>query len=128
MDVRLTSVRHAARAAFIAAVLAAAPVLAAAAGLSVPYQTFALPNGLKVIVHEDHTLPLVSVNIWYHVGSSDEKLGRTGFAHLFEHLMFMGSQHVPTGRFDQLLESAGCDNNASTNEDRTDYYEDGPSN
>src|SRR5207244_12326075 len=86
------------------------------------------PNGLQVIVHEDHSVPVVAVNTWYHVGSSDEKPGRTGFAHLFEHIMFMGSQHVPTGEFDRLLEAAGADNNGSTTEDRTNHYEDGPSN
>jgi len=96
--------------------------------LHVPYQTFTLPNGLQVLLHEDHSVPLVSVNMWYHVGSSDEKPGRTGFAHLFEHIMFMGSQHVPTGEFDRLLEAAGGDNNGSTTEDRTNYYEDAPSN
>src|SRR5437667_12858188 len=96
-----------------------------AQALHVPYQTFTLPNGLQVLLHEDHSVPLVSVNVWYHVGSSDEKPGRTGFAHLFEHIMFMGSQHVPTGEFDRLLEAAGGDNNGSTTEDRTNYYEDG---
>jgi zinc protease len=99
-----------------------------AQSLRVPYQTFTLPNGLQVIVHEDHSVPVVAVNSWYHVGSSDEQPGRTGFAHLFEHIMFMGSQHVPTGEFDRLLEAAGADNNGSTTEDRTNYYEDGPAN
>jgi zinc protease len=106
----------------------AAPAALRAQNLRVPYRSFTLPNGLKVFVHEDHTVPIVTVNTWYHVGSADEKTGRTGFAHLFEHLMFMGSQHVPTGEFDRLLESAGADNNGSTTEDRTNYYEDGPSN
>jgi zinc protease len=96
--------------------------------LRVPHTAFTLPNGLQVIVHEDRTVPVIAVNMWYHVGSGDERLGRTGFAHLFEHIMFMGSQHVPTGRFDQLLEAAGADNNGSTTEDRTNYYESGPSN
>ncbi|MDQ6737043.1 MAG: insulinase family protein, partial [Gemmatimonadota bacterium] len=91
-------------------------------------EKYTLPNGLEVILHEDHTTPMVAVNTWYHVGSGDEKFGRTGFAHLFEHLMFMGSQHVPTGQFDQMLEAAGGNNNASTNEDRTNYYETVPSN
>jgi len=100
----------------------------AAAPLRVPYETFTLPNGLQVIVHEDHSVPVVSVNIWYHVGSGDERAGRTGFAHLFEHIMFMGSQHVPTGEFDKLLEAAGGDNNGSTTEDRTNYFEDAPAN
>ncbi len=111
--------------------LAALAVLAAgafAAPIRVPFSTFTLANGLKVIVHEDHSVPIVTVNTWYHVGSSFEKPGRTGFAHLFEHIMFMGSQHVPTGDFDRLLEAAGADNNGSTTEDRTNYYEDGPAN
>ncbi|HET7295634.1 MAG TPA: pitrilysin family protein, partial [Gemmatimonadales bacterium] len=99
-----------------------------AQALRVPYQRFTLPNGLQVIVHEDHSVPVVAVNTWFHVGSSDEQPGRTGFAHLFEHIMFMGSQHVPTGDFDRLLEAAGGDNNGSTTEDRTNYYEVGPSN
>jgi len=81
-----------------------------------------------VILHEDHTTPLVAVNTWFHVGSGDEQVGRTGFAHLFEHIMFMGSQHVAVGQFDQLLESAGANNNGSTTEDRTNYYETLPSN
>src|SRR5258705_1733306 len=108
----------------------AASGVAAQAGapLRVPYETFTLPNGLQVIVHEDHSVPVVSVNVWYHVGSGDERAGRTGFAHLFEHIMFMGSQHVATGEFDRLLEAAGGDNNGSTTEDRTNYYEDGPAN
>jgi zinc protease len=97
-----------------------------AQSLRVPYETFTLPNGLQVIVHEDHSVPVVAMNTWYHVGSSDEQPGRTGFAHLFEHIMFMGSAHVPTGEFDRLLEAAGGDNNGSTTEDRTNYYEDGP--
>ena len=107
---------------------AGGPAALGAQTLRVPYQTFTLPNGLQVILHEDHSLPIVAMNTWYHVGSSDETPGRTGFAHLFEHIMFMGSQHVPNGVFDRLLEAAGADNNASTTEDRTNYYEDGPAN
>jgi zinc protease len=94
----------------------------------VPYQTFTLPNGLTVILHEDHSVPLVSVNVWYHVGSANEKPGRTGFAHLFEHLMFEGSKNVKEGLFDSLLEAAGGGNNASTYPDKTNYYIDVPSN
>jgi len=118
------------RAAPVLAALALAaiqPARAAAQALHIPYRTFTLPNGLTVFVTEDHSVPIVTVNTWYHVGSADERAGRTGFAHLFEHLMFMGSQHVPTGDFDKLLEAAGGDNNGSTTEDRTNYYEDGPS-
>ncbi len=110
-----------------AALLAAAPP-AAHAQLRVPHERFTLDNGLTVIVHEDRSVPIVAVNMWYHVGSGDERAGRTGFAHLFEHIMFMGSQHVPTGDFDRLLEAAGADNNGSTTEDRTNYYETGPAN
>ncbi|HYL21177.1 MAG TPA: pitrilysin family protein [Gemmatimonadales bacterium] len=99
-----------------------------AQSLRVPYQTFTLPNGLQVVLHEDHSVPVVAVNTWFHVGSADEQPGRTGFAHLFEHIMFMGSEHVPTGEFDRQLEAAGADNNGSTTEDRTNYYEDGPAN
>src|SRR6058998_2442899 len=109
--------------------LSASPAVhLSAQSLRVPYETFTLPNGLQVILHEDHAVPVVAVNIWYHVGSADEQPGRTGFAHLFEHIMFMGSQHVLTGEFDRLLEAAGADNNGSTTEDRTNYYEDGPAN
>src|SRR2546423_2061101 len=108
--------------------VAAATGRLSAQTLRVPYTTFTLPNGLQVLLHEDHSVPVVAVNTWYHVGSSDERAGRTGFAHLFEHIMFMGSAHVPTGEFDKLLEAAGGDNNGSTTEDRTNYFEDAPSN
>lgn len=90
--------------------------------LNLPYTRFVLPNGLTVILHEDHTLPMVSVNLWYHVGSSYEKKGRTGFAHLFEHLMFEGSKNVAEGDYDNLLEAVGGNNNGSTTEDRTNYF------
>lgn len=110
---------------------AQSPAAAAApsrAPLEVKYSQFTLPNGLQVILHEDHTVPMVSVNVWYHVGSGREKPGRTGFAHLFEHLMFMGSGHVKEGQFDLLLEANGGSNNGSTTEDRTNYYIDVPTN
>jgi zinc protease len=112
-----------------ALVLAGVPALAAAqsAPLKVPATVDTLANGLTLIIHEDHTVPVVSTNVWFHVGSGDEKPGRTGFAHLFEHLMFMGSQNAPYPQFDRLLEAAGADNNGSTTEDRTNYYENGPS-
>src|SRR5881628_579785 len=98
------------------------------APLTVPFTQFTLPNGLHVILHEDHTVPLATVNVWYHVGSAREKPGRTGFAHLFEHLMFEGSAHVKEGEFDTLLEASGATNNGSTNNDRTNYIIDIPSN
>lgn len=82
-----------------------------------------LPGGLTLLVHEDHRLPLVAVNLWYHVGAADERAGRSGFAHLFEHLMFEGSRHVGR-RFDELLEGAGATNvNGTTSWDRTNYFE-----
>ena len=92
------------------------------------FEKYTLPNGLEVILHEDHSTPIVTVNTWYKVGSGDEKPGRTGFAHLFEHIMFMGSENVAVGMFDKELEAAGADNNGSTTEDRTNYYENLPSN
>jgi len=96
--------------------------------INVPYNMFTLKNGLTVILHEDHSVPVASVNVWYKVGSADETPGRTGFAHLFEHLMFEGSGHVKEGDFDNFLEAAGGSNNASTSNDVTDYYIDVPSN
>jgi zinc protease len=81
-----------------------------------------------VILHEDHSVPVVSVDVWYHVGSAREKTGRTGFAHLFEHLMFMGSGHVKPGEFDEWLEGVGGSNNGSTEYDRTNYWINVPSN
>jgi zinc protease len=94
----------------------------------IQFEKYKLPNGLEVILHEDHSTPIVAVDTWYHVGSGDEQVGRTGFAHLFEHIMFMGSQNVPVGAFDRMLEAAGADNNGSTTEDRTNYYETLPAN
>jgi zinc protease len=108
--------------------LAAAHLSAQAPAIRVPVTVDTLSNGLTLIVHEDHSVPIVTVNMWYHVGSGDEKAGRTGFAHLFEHLMFMGSEHAEYPAFDRLLEAAGGENNGSTTEDRTNYYEYGPSN
>jgi zinc protease len=108
-------------------ILAASPALGQSP-IELKYSQFTLPNGLHVILHEDHSVPMVSVNTWYHVGSAREKPGRTGFAHLFEHLMFMGSGHVKPGQFDDWLEAAGGDNNGSTENDRTNYYINVPAN
>jgi zinc protease len=112
----------------ILALLAATQAAAQSSQLKVPYAIDTLPNGLTLIVHEDHSVPTVTTNVWYHVGSGDEKKGRTGFAHLFEHVMFMGSEHAPYPMFDTGLEAAGATNNGSTNNDRTNYFEWGPSN
>ncbi|HEX6135268.1 MAG TPA: pitrilysin family protein [Longimicrobiales bacterium] len=91
--------------------------------IRLPYEMFALANGLRVVVHVDRRAPLVCTDFWYHVGSKEEVRGRTGFAHLFEHLMFEGSEHVPEGAFDELLEQVGAINNGSTSTDRTNYWE-----
>jgi len=96
------------------------------AGIDIPYKKFELDNGLTVIVHEDHKAPIVAVNIWYHVGSKNEKPGKTGFAHLFEHLMFGGSENFH-GRYIDAMERVGAtDLNGTTNNDRTNYFEDVP--
>jgi len=96
---------------------------------TIPFEKYKLKNGLEVILSENHTLPLVSVNLWYHVGPANEKAGRTGFAHLFEHMMFEGSQHVGGKAHFSYLEAAGAtDINGTTNFDRTNYYETVPSN
>ena len=101
-------------------------VVAQAQNINIPYQKFVLDNGLTVIVHEDHKAPIVAVNLWYHVGSKNERPGRTGFAHLFEHLMFGGSQHSKE-RYIKALESVGAtDMNGTTYFDRTNYFEDVP--
>ena len=94
--------------------------------IEIPYERFVLDNGLTVIVHEDHKAPIVAINIWYHVGSKNEKPGKTGFAHLFEHLMFGGSEHAP-GRYIDAMENIGAtDLNGTTNSDRTNYFENVP--
>jgi zinc protease len=89
---------------------------------------YTLDNGLEVVIQPDPTVTTAVVHVWYHVGSKDEQPGRTGFAHLFEHLMFTGSKHVEEGDFDRLLEQAGGWNNGTTNNDRTNYFEQVPSN
>ncbi len=96
--------------------------------LRLPFETYTLPNGLTVILSPDKTTPTVAVNVWYKVGSKNEVPGRTGFAHLFEHVMFTGSGNVPYGIHDKLTEGVGGSNNGTTNNDRTTYYETVPSN
>ena len=115
--------------------LSSLPLLLALAGSAaaevpqVRYDKTTLPNGLEVILVEDHRLPIVAVNIWYHVGPANEAPGLTGFAHLFEHMMFAGTRHLPRGLADRLLEGAGAtDSNGSTDYDRTNYYDTVPSN
>ena len=102
-------------------------LLSAQAG-RIAFEQFTLPNGLRVIYSEDRSTPIVTVNLWYEVGSRNERAGRSGFAHLFEHMMFQGSAHVKKAEHNQLLERAGADFNGSTAEDRTNYFETVPSN
>lgn len=96
--------------------------------IKIPFESYKLSNGLTVILSVDKTTPTVAVDVWYHVGSKNEIPGRTGFAHLFEHVMFTGSGHVPYGLHDKLTEGIGGNNNGSTTNDRTNYYETVPSN
>jgi len=108
------------------ALIAAAPLSAAADKIDIPYQKFVLDNGLTLIVHEDHKAPIVAVNVWYHVGSKNEKPGKTGFAHLFEHLMFNGSENYNDDYFKPMQKVGATDLNGTTNEDRTNYFENVP--
>ncbi len=102
---------------------------AAAALPTIPYERYRLANGLEVILAQDRSLPIVAVNLWYHVGAANEEPGRTGFAHLFEHMMFTGTKHIRRGLAEELLTAAGgTDSNASTSFDRTNYFDTVPSN
>ncbi|MET4075894.1 pitrilysin family protein [Hymenobacter sp. UYCo722] len=94
----------------------------------IPYEKYVLPNGLTLVVAEDHSDPLVHIDVTYHVGSAREQIGKSGFAHFFEHMMFQGSDHVGDGQHIKLVTAAGGTNNGSTNQDRTNYYETLPSN
>ncbi|MGV3774411.1 MAG: M16 family metallopeptidase [Verrucomicrobiales bacterium] len=96
--------------------------------IEIPFKKYVLRNGLTLIVHEDHKAPIVAVNVWYHVGSKNEKPGRTGFAHLFEHLMFNGSENFNDDYFKAMDSIGATDLNGTTNEDRTNYFENAPKN
>jgi zinc protease len=89
----------------------------------IPYQRFVLDNGLTLIVHEDHKAPIVAVNVWYHVGSKNERPGKTGFAHLFEHLMFQGSEHWNDEYFKVFDRVGATEINGTTDSDRTNYFQ-----
>ncbi len=99
---------------------------AAAPAVDIPYEEFTLPNGLRVVVHTDRKAPIVAVNIWYHVGAKDEPSGRTGFAHLFEHLMFQGSENHHGEFFEPFKQVGATDQNGTTNSDRTNYFQNVP--
>jgi zinc protease len=94
--------------------------------INIPFERFVLPNGLTLLVHEDHKAPIAAVNVWYHVGSKNEKLGKSGFAHLFEHLMFNGSENFNDDYFQALERIGGTDLNGTTNSDRTNYFQNVP--
>ena len=94
--------------------------------IDLTYTRYVLPNGLRLIVHEDHKAPIVAVNVWYHVGSKNEKQGKSGFAHLFEHLMFNGSENYNDDYFQALERIGGTDLNGTTNNDRTNYFQNVP--
>src|SRR6185295_9910824 len=96
--------------------------------MRIPIDTFRLQNGLFVTFSQDHTAPIVAVNLWYHVGSADERAGRTGFAHLFEHMLFQGSEDVGANEHFELIQRAGGTLNGSTWLERTNYFETVPSN
>ncbi|RZA19245.1 MAG: insulinase family protein [Lysobacteraceae bacterium] len=98
----------------------------AATSVDIPYETFTLPNGLRVVVHTDRKAPIVAVNVWYHVGSKDEPSGRSGFAHLFEHLMFNGSENHKDEYFGPFRQVGATDMNGTTNTDRTNYFQNVP--
>ena len=102
------------------------PTFGQPAAIEIPYQKFVLSNGLTLVVHEDHKAPIVAVNIWYHVGSKNEKRGKTGFAHLFEHLMFNGSENFNSDYFKVLEKIGATDLNGTTNNDRTNYFQNVP--
>ena len=94
----------------------------------IPYEKYVLPNGLTIIIHEDHSDPIVYVDMTYHVGSAREEIGKSGFAHFFEHMMFEGSDHIAKGQHFKVVTEAGGTLNGSTNTDRTNYFETVPSN
>ena len=112
----------------LALTLGAAPAAAAEPAINIEYERYTLDNGLEVILHRDASVPLVATNLWYHVGSGDETPGKSGFAHLFEHMMFQGAKHIGKDvHFKVLQEIGGTSINGTTNSDRTNYFEIVPS-
>jgi zinc protease len=126
----MSTLRHRIAVACVSAVTAAAALAAQSTNdaIKIPFETFTLPNGLTSILSVDKSTPTVTVSAWYHVGSKNETAGRTGFAHLFEHVMFTGSGHAKYGEHDRLTNGVGGSNNGTTDNDRTFYYETVPSN
>ena len=111
----------------LASVLAASQT-ATAADPQIPFERYKLDNGIEIILHQDTSVPIVAVDVWYHVGSGDEVVGKSGFAHLFEHMLFQGSKHVGEDRHFEVLKTVGSSSvNGTTNTDRTNYFEVVPS-
>ncbi len=108
-----------------AVLLATAPLHAQG---DIEYETYEMPNGLRVVLSQDHSAPIVTVSVWYDVGSANEETGRSGFAHRFEHMMFQGSENVASREHSNLISRGGGSRNGTTNEDRTNYFETLPSN
>jgi predicted Zn-dependent peptidase len=123
---RSTALTLALATALVAATWTPVTMAASKPVVDIPYEAFTLPNGLRVIVHTDRKAPIVAVNVWYHVGSKDEPAGRSGFAHLFEHLMFNGSENAPGEFFTPFKAVGATDQNGTTNTDRTNYFENVP--
>jgi zinc protease len=119
----LPHIRHAA---FLSVALTLLALVSPTSAQTLTYEKYKLDNGLTVILHVDHSLPVSTINLWYRVGAKNEPASRSGFAHLFEHLMFMGTKRVPGSQFDILMESGGGNNNATTDLDRTNYFSEGP--
>ncbi|HMU70472.1 MAG TPA: pitrilysin family protein, partial [Chitinophagales bacterium] len=113
---------------FLLPILLTSSFMLSAQSIQIKYTEYDLPNGLHVILHEDHSTPIVAVSIMYHVGSKNENPNRTGFAHFFEHLLFEGSENIPRGEFAKIVERSGGTLNANTSNDRTYYFEIMPSN
>src|SRR6476660_7147244 len=107
----------------LAAPAQSVPMTSLVSQVSIPHSMFKLKNGLTVIVHEDHKAPVTAVNVWYNVGSKDEPKGKTGFAHLFEHLMFNGTENLPGDFFTYLQQIGATDYNGTTSYDRTNYFQ-----
>src|ERR1700745_2996214 len=123
---RTTTAMAGAALAALVLLAAAAPLLAAVRPPRLQYEITTLPNGLTLVLSEDHSTPIVHLNLTYHVGSKNEKQGRTGFAHLFEHMMFKGSKNVAPEEHTSVISSVGGQSNAYTTDDETVFWETGP--
>ena len=113
---------------FLSLTLLLVGLISSASGQNIQFVEYDMPNGMKVLLHEDHSTPIVAVSVMYHVGAKDESPDRTGFAHFFEHLLFEGTENIKRGEWFKIVTANGGNNNANTSDDRTYYYEVFPSN